>query len=60
MTCVVADGATRSWAFASCLYALWFIRDILLVILYVLNDVLRRFRCRHCFSVLFFFLAFSP
>lgn len=31
MICVVADHATRSWAFASCLYALWFIRDILLV-----------------------------
>lgn len=31
MTRVTAEGAVRSWALCSCLYALWFIRDILLV-----------------------------
>lgn len=59
MTCVVADGATWSWAFASCLYALWFIRDILLVFCMYLMTYYVGFVVVIAFLVFFFlFLPF--
>lgn len=60
MICVVAV-TWRDTVLGICLLSVCTLvyQGYFISVLYVLNDVLRRFRCRRCFSVVvFFFLSF--